>query len=77
LLEESRVGVECSAVAERRQKSQLLGDFLREIAVLIIVFYPIEAGFNSKFDWSIFSLVAVLAFILLWLGMILEGSDDL
>jgi hypothetical protein len=54
----------------------MLGDFLREIAVLVIVFYPIEAGFNLKFDWSVFVLIAVFAGILLWLGMILEGSED-
>jgi hypothetical protein len=55
----------------------MLGDFLREIAVLMIVFYPLEAGFNNHFEWSIFALVVVFAAILLWLGMILEGTDDL
>jgi hypothetical protein len=55
----------------------MLGDFLREMAVLIIVFYPIEAGFSHQFDWSVFSLVVMLAAILQWLGMILEGKDDL
>jgi hypothetical protein len=64
-------------VAEHKEKSQLLGDFLREIAVLIIVFYPLDAGFKNTFEWSIFVLVAVLAFTLLWFGMILEGRDDL
>lgn len=47
------------------------------MAVLVIVFYPIDAGFNKVFDWSVFALVAVLALILLWLGMILEGKDEL
>jgi hypothetical protein len=64
-------------VAERREKSQLFGDFLREIAVLMIVFYPLEAEFNSHFEWSIFLLVAAFAFMLLWFGMILEGRDEL
>ena len=64
-------------MSEPRLKSQMLGDFLREIAVLIIVFYPIEASLNAKFEWSIFLLIAVLEGILLWLGMILEGSDNL
>jgi type IV secretory pathway VirB2 component (pilin) len=64
-------------VAERQEKSQMAGDFLREIAVLIIVFYPIDAWFSKAFDWSIFLLVAMFAFILLWWGMILEGSDEL
>jgi hypothetical protein len=64
-------------VAERRQKPQMLGDFLREIAVLAIVFYPIEAEFKEVFSWSIFALVALGAIIFLWLGMILEGTDDL
>ena len=55
----------------------MLGDALREMAVLIGVFYTIEAKFKDEFDWAIFSLVAVFALVLLWFGMILEGGDDL
>jgi hypothetical protein len=64
-------------VGERREKSQMLGDFLREMAVLIIVFYPIEAVFTSQFSWPIFLLIVVFAAILLWFGMILEGRNEL
>ena len=55
----------------------MLGDALREIAVLAVVFYPIEAGFKEVFDWPVFLLVFVGAGFFLWLGMILEGSGDL
>ena len=55
----------------------MAGDFLREIAVLMVVFYPLEATFTKQFDWSICVLVVVFSFILLWLGMILEGTDEL
>jgi hypothetical protein len=64
-------------VAEQKPKSQIAGDFLREMAVLIVVFYPLDAGFTHQFDWSVCSLVVVFAVILLWLGMVLEGTDDL
>jgi hypothetical protein len=38
-------------VAEHREKSQLIGDFLREAAVLWFALYPLEAFFNKSFDW--------------------------
>jgi hypothetical protein len=62
---------------DRKEKSQLLGDFLREIAVLVIVFLPIDAWLQGKLDWVTFALAAALAGTLLWFGMILEGRDEL
>ena len=41
-------------MAERQEKSQVLGDFLREMAVLIIVLYPLDAYLQGKFDWLTF-----------------------
>ena len=62
---------------EHREKSQLLGDFLREMAVLMVVLYPLEAYLLNRFDWWIFVLVVLLAAALLYWGMILEGRDEL
>jgi hypothetical protein len=64
-------------VAEHREKSQLLGDFLRDVAILVVVFYPLDAGLQGRFDWDIGILIFAMAGFLLWLGMILEGKDDL
>jgi hypothetical protein len=64
-------------VAEHRDKSQLAGDCLREMAVLIIVFYTLDTSLAGTFDWWNFVLVAVLASTLLGLGMILEGTEEL
>jgi len=64
-------------VPERKEKSQLLGDFLREIAVLVIVFLPLDAWLQRSLDWDSFGLAALLAGALLWFGMILEGNNEL
>jgi len=64
-------------MAERQEKSQMLGDFLREMAVLIIVLYPLDAYLQGKFDWFTFGVVTVSAAALLYWGMILEGRDEI
>jgi hypothetical protein len=64
-------------VADRREKSQLAGDFLRECSSLIAVLYALEAALLGKFDWWIFLIVLIGAGACLWWGMILEGRDDL
>jgi hypothetical protein len=64
-------------VPERKERSQLLGDFLREVAVLLAVLYPLDAYLQNKFDWSNCILVFVFSGALLWWGMILEGRDGL
>jgi hypothetical protein len=61
---------------DHRDRSQLVGDFLREVAVLMIVFYPLEAYFQNKFDWWGFSFVLALVTILFWRGMMLEGGGE-
>ena len=64
-------------MAEHREKSQLIGDFLREIAVLMIVFYPLEAQLQGRFDWDAFGIVFACSMALLYFGMILEGQEEL
>jgi len=62
-------------VAEHREKTQLLGDFLREIAVLMLVLYPLESGINRTFRWLTFILVALGTGMFLYVGILLEGKD--
>jgi len=64
-------------VAEHKDKSQLVGDGLRDVSVLVLVFYALETGIRGNFDWSNFSVVAVAAVGVFYLGMILEGRDEL
>jgi hypothetical protein len=64
-------------VAERKEKSQMIGDGLRDISVLVLVFYALDTAINGKFEWSSFGVVAVVAIGVFYLGMILEGKDEL
>jgi hypothetical protein len=59
-------------VADRKEPSQFVGEFLREVAVLIIVLYPLDAWFQHQFDWWAFAFIAILAFGFLWVGIILD-----
>ena len=63
-------------MAEPRDQSQLVGDFLRECAVLMLVLYPLEAYLQCKFDWWSFIFVTALALVMLWRGILLEGKED-
>lgn len=64
-------------MAEHREKSQLFGDALRELGVLIIALYPLDAYLQGKFDWWNFLLIFLFGLALLWWGIILEGRDEL
>jgi hypothetical protein len=64
-------------VAAHKEQSQLVGEFLRECAVLMLVLYPLEAYLQNKFDWWGFIFIASLSLVLLWRGIILEGDDEL
>ncbi len=55
----------------------MVGEALRDVAVLIFVFYPLEAYFQGKFDWSNILLALAFAGTLMHWGMILEGRDEL
>jgi hypothetical protein len=69
-------------VAERKEPSQLVGDALRDIAILTFVFCPLDVLVDSQFhggtpDWSIILLVEVGAVIVFGIGVIFEGRDEL
>lgn len=70
-------------MAEHKERSQLVGDALREGAVLIAVLYPLETIVAAQFDssrtvdWSYMILSWIFAGILFWWGVIFEGRDEL
>jgi hypothetical protein len=53
----------------------MFGDFLREIAVLLIALYPLESSIQGTFKWYVFLAVAIFSALLLYFGMILEGEN--
>lgn len=66
-------------MAERKEKSQLVGDFLREAAVLVGVAWPLEHAITheGKVNWDVLLFALLVAGFLLYLGIILEGRDEL
>ena len=47
-------------LARRKSRSEMIGEFLREVAVLLTVFVPLEALFNPDALrwWEILTIVA-------------------
>ncbi len=62
---------------ERKDVAQLIGEALREIAVLMLVFFPLEAYFQNQFTWWGFLLIVGLAVILFYRGVVLESEGRL
>jgi hypothetical protein len=54
----------------------LIGDFLREAAVLWFALYPLEAYFNKNFDWFHFGFMICIAVAFVYFGLILEGEEE-
>jgi hypothetical protein len=76
------IGVQFLPVAEHHSKSQLIGEALRDIAILNAVFYPLDELVNTQFqgakvEWSYVLLIEVGSLIVFWWGVILEGRDEL
>lgn len=55
----------------------MIGDGLRDVSVLALVFYALDTAIKGSFDWWNFTVVAVAAIGVFYLGMILEGRDEL
>lgn len=66
-------------MADRREWSQLIGEAVRDGAVLIGVLWPLEDGIanHGHLDTMDFVLAEAFACILMCLGLILEGRDEL
>jgi len=63
-------------VAEHQEPSQLIGEFLREVAVLVFVFYPLEGYLYHQLTLWRFLLIISLCCLLLWRGIMLEGKQN-
>ena len=66
-------------MADRKERSQLVGDFLREAAVLIMVTLPLEDAITheNKLNLDVLEFAILMGGLLLYLGIILEGRDGL
>jgi len=66
-------------MADRKERSQLVGDFLREAAVLIMVTLPLEDAITheNKLNIDVLGFAILMGGLLLYLGIILEGRDGL
>jgi hypothetical protein len=65
-------------MAERKEKSQLIGEFLREAAVLVAVAWPLEHAITheGQVDVERFFLAIGCGVWLLCVGIALEGRDE-
>jgi hypothetical protein len=65
-------------MANCREPSQMVGDFLREAAALSTVLRPLEDGMkNERISGTVMMFFLLSASILLYWGIILEGRDEL
>lgn len=66
-------------MADRKETSQLVGDFLREAAVLVMVAWPLEHAITheGKVDVEKLFLAIGCGLWLLCIGIVLEGRDEL
>jgi hypothetical protein len=51
---------------------EMLGDFFREAAVLVLIFYPLEMARNGNLPLLFTFLVGVGCIVLLLMGIVLE-----
>ena len=63
-------------MAEHREPEQLIGEFLRELAVLLFAFYILDDVLRGTFTWWGFLIVSAISGAFLWWGIILEGRDE-
>jgi hypothetical protein len=54
----------------------MIGDFLRELAVLLFAFYILDDVLKGSFAWWGILTAAIVSGAFLWWGIILEGRDD-
>ena len=59
-------------MSERCTPAEMGGDFLREAAVLIAVFGPVDALFNRALTLWVFVLTLILAAVLMVVGVFVE-----
>ena len=62
-------------MAEHKKRSQLVGDFVREVAVLWAALYPLEAYINHSFRWKYCAETYAAVVVLMVFGVTLEGRN--
>ena len=62
---------------EHKERSQLVGEFLREVAALVLVFYSLDTALKGELTFWGFVFVFLGSGALLWFGIILEGKEEL
>jgi hypothetical protein len=63
-------------LARRKSRIEMIGEFLREIAVLLVVFVPLDAAFNpGTLRWWQIASISMLALGVGYLGMWLEEKQ--
>lgn len=55
-----------------RDVLEMLGDFFREAAVLVLIFYPLEMSRNGNIPLPFIFLVGIGCIVLLLMGIVLE-----
>ena len=63
------------AAKKTRDVLEMLGDFFREAAVLVLIFYPLEiarASGDGKLSIPFILLVGMCCIVLLMMGIVLE-----
>ena len=62
-------------LARRKSRGEMIGELLREISVLVLVFVPLDAVFNpSALSLSLVIAIVVLALAVGYVGMRIEES---
>lgn len=64
-------------LARPTSRSEMVGEFLREVAVLLIVFAPLEALFNpGALPWWEIATIVAMASVVGYVGMRLEETQQ-
>lgn len=57
---------------ENRRVLSMLGDYLRDASVLILVFFPLDLSKGGSISITLLLLIAVLSLVLLGMGIFFE-----
>ncbi len=62
-------------LARPKSRSEMVAEFLREVAVLLVVFVPVDALFNpGALSWWEIAIIVAIALVVGYVGMHLEET---
>jgi len=64
------------AAKKTKDIGEMFGDFFREAAVLVLIFYPLEFARNGTISFVFIVFVGCVCLVLLGMGMLLEKLRD-